>query len=129
MGTASQQNMIDRQSAKEISKIRVGIFILALLTILGIESLLEEMSKMEYIGDDVLILVVGVIAVLVFAKWRKSTSFSQLRRVNNIFLVLAILVLAAVAMALTIEAGDASAIGDDAPLIAIGLGVVANRFW
>ncbi len=126
---ATTQKTVGRQIAKEISKMRVGVFMLVTLGIVGVESLLEEVSKLEYIGDDAIIIVVGIIAAAAFVKWHKSVTLNQVRMVNNMFLILAILMILSVAMAAFVEAGDTNAVADDTPLIALAVGLIVNRFW
>lgn len=89
----------------------------------------RDASKVEYVGDDAVVIVVGIVATVAFVIWRRRTTLAQLRRLNNIFLILAALVILSIVMEFMMDGGDISAVADNAPLMALSMGLLANRFW
>ncbi len=73
-------------------------------------------------------ITLAVIAIIVLVVWWKRQSLSDLKRVNNIVTVLAVLLILATVFAFTHEIGDTEDLANDIPTLFFGIFMLINRF-
>ena len=118
----------DKSVIKELGRRRVFIFfwgfvIVAIANVIG-----EESDMFIHVLDDYLDIILAVVAIaIIVAMWRKQTA-PQLRRVNNIASILAVLLVLVTIYAISVEIGDPADFGNEIPTLLFGITMLVNRF-
>lgn len=125
---SSSMSMPDRATIKELGRRRVFAFfwVFVLFAISNVVN--EENDIFLHVVDDYTDIVLAVVAIIVLvAMWKKS-DLKSLKRTNNIFTILAVVLIAATLFAITQEIGDPTDFGNEIPTLFFGIFMLANRF-
>lgn len=118
----------EKSLAKELTKRRVFAFFLFLTAFSFAQTIGEEIDKPSHALDDIVVVLVAVVGFILILLWWKRKSLSSLKRQHNVFLVIALVVLAMKLMAFVIESSDAQDLGNDIPGLIFAVMMIANRF-
>ncbi len=100
-----------------------GFALVALANTVG-----EERDVFLHVVDDYVDIILAVVAIVIIAAmWRKQAA-PQMRRVNNIASILAILLVIATIYAISQEIGDPADFGNEIPSLLFGITMLVNRF-
>jgi len=120
--------MHDKLQVKQIGRRRVNGFFYGLLLVAIFNTVFEESDITSHVADDVADIVLAAVGLLLILAWRKRTSISDLRKINNILAVLAVLVVVATIYAITQEYTDPMDFGNEIPTLIFGIFLLINRF-
>jgi peptidoglycan/LPS O-acetylase OafA/YrhL len=120
--------MPDKSRVKQLGRRRVFAFFWALLLIAIANTVNEEGDIFLHVVDDYADIILAVVALIVLVAWWKKSSIPDLKRVNNIMAVLAVLVIIATIYAITQEYTDPADFGNEIPTLLFGIFLLINRF-
>ena len=127
MGTESPM-MPDKTTIKQLGRRRVFAFFWSFVILALASSVVEEGDIFLHVVDDYADIILAVVALIVLIAWWRRTSESDLKRVNNILAVLAVLLIFATIFAITQEYNDPMDFGNEIPTLFFGIFLVINRF-
>ncbi len=112
----------------ELSRRRVFLFFAATSVAIVVGVLFEESDQLLHLMDDlaILLLMGGVVAFL-GSSWKRQ-ALPELRRQNNVAVVLAAVALAFQIAAFPIEISDPADFGNEIPFLIFLLATIVNRF-
>lgn len=118
----------DKLVVRELGRRRVFFYVSAFLALALGGLIPEEADIFLHALDEYAIVTLSIISIILLVAWRNKQSLSELKKQNNIILVLFVIALIFKLYAFTVEANDPMDFGDEIP-VAIGLIlVIANRF-
>lgn len=120
--------MSDPKWLRELGRRRVFVFFWGFVFVALINTINEESDIFLHVFDDYVDIILAVVAVIVIGvMWRKQ-AMQQLKRVNNIATILAVLFILATIFAITQEYNDPADFGNEIPSLLFGIAMVINRF-
>jgi amino acid permease len=117
-----------KKLAKELSRRRLSIIGYATALVASIFTITGEDDIFLHALDDYAIVTLSIVALILFLVWRKKDSLADLKRLNNISLVIALVLLVFVIFAFTQEINDAEDFGDDPAQLIFLILLIVNRF-
>lgn len=118
----------DSATIKQLGRRRVFGFFWVFVLFAIANTVTEENDIFLHVVDDYTDIVLAVVAIVVLLVWWKKASLPNLKRVNNILTVLAVLLILATIFAITQEMGDPTDFGNEIPTLFFGAFMIANRF-
>ncbi|MCL5068757.1 MAG: hypothetical protein M1368_10460 [Thaumarchaeota archaeon] len=117
-----------KQLLKQFARRRLSVFFFVAALAATIFTISEENDILFHALDDYAIVTLSIVALgIIFAMWKKE-SLSELKKLNNISVAIAVILLAFVAFAFTQEINDAADFGNDPGQLIFLLLLVINRF-
>src|SRR5487761_688310 len=95
-----------KQLMKELGRRRLSIIFFAVGLVATLITINEENDILLHALDDYTIVILSIVALLMILVWRKKESFGDLRRLNNILLIISVVLLIFVLFAFTKEIND-----------------------
>lgn len=118
----------DKSLKRELGRRRVFFFVAAFLALALGGLIPEEADVFLHALDEYAIVALSVIALILLVAWRNKQSLADLKRQNNIILVLFVVALVFKLYAFTVEISDPADFGDEIPILIGLLLTIANRF-
>lgn len=125
---SSSMSMPDRATIKELGRRRVFAFFWVFVLVAISNTITEENDIFLHVVDDYADITLAIVAVIILVAMWKKQSIKDLRKVNNIFTILAVLLIAAALFAISQEIGDPADFGNEIPTLFFGVFMLANRF-
>lgn len=117
-----------RQLLKQFARRRLNVFFFASALGATLFTITEENDMLFHALDDYSIVTLSIIVLgIIFATWKRE-GLSSLKRLNNISLAIAAILLVFVAFAFTQEINDPSDFGNDPGQLIFLVLLVINRF-
>ena len=117
-----------KQLMKELGRRRLSIIFFAVGLVATLFTINEENDILLHALDDYTIVILSIVALLMILVWRKKESFGDLRRLNNILLIISVVLLIFVLFAFTQEINDPADFGNDPPQLIFLIVLIVNRF-
>ena len=117
-----------KKLAKELSRRRLSTIGFATALVATIFTITDEDDIFLHALDDYAIVTLSIVALILILAWRKRESLEDLRKLNNVSLMIAVVLLVFVIFAFTQEINDASDFGDDPAQLIFLILLIVNRF-
>jgi hypothetical protein len=123
MSTADEKSL-----RREMGRRRVLFYVAVWMAIALTGVVREESDMFLHALDEYGIIAVSIIALVVMIAWRNKRSLADLKKQNNIVIILFVIAVVFKLYAFTVEANDPSDFGDEIPVLIALILVLLNRF-
>ncbi len=117
-----------KELLKELSRRRLSLLFFAAGLVATIFTVVEESDTLLHALDDYSIVGFSVAAFLLIAFMRNRQSLADLRKLNNVTVIIAAVLFMLVIFAVTQEFNDAADFGDEPAALIFILVLIINRF-
>lgn len=125
---SSPTTMPDKDWLKQMGRRRVFGFFWVFFVLAIAQTLSEESDQFFHVLDNYVDIALAAVAIIALLVWWKKTSTKDLKMLNNLLTVLAVLLVLATLFAFSQEIGDSQDLADDIPTLFFGVFMLINRF-
>jgi uncharacterized membrane protein len=117
-----------RKLLKELARRRLSAIFFGAAFVATLFTVNEESDILLHALDDYAIVTLSIIALIIILVWRNKHSFEDLKRLNNVLLIISAVLLVFVLFAFTQEINDPVDFGNEPAQLIFLIVLVLNRF-
>ena len=118
-----------KESLTEFARMRTFLYFYIASFVIFLGVIFEEYGPDFHEFDDVVFVILALIAILLIASRWKNRAVSALKSTNNTLAIIAAVMILISIYAVLVELGDPADLGDDIPQLILSIIILASRFF